>query len=64
MMYLNGEAHNDLENWLNAFEENNICNEFIYFIISNSYNFKNLIKDNEYDDSKVVNLLKIVNDII
>jgi hypothetical protein len=63
-MYLNGEAHNDLENWLNAFEENNICNEFIYFIISNSYNFKNLIKDNEYDDSKVVNLLKIVNDII
>lgn len=63
-MYPYGEAYNDLENWLGAFEKNNICNEFIEFFISNSYNFKNLIKDNEFDDDKVVDILNIVNDIM
>ena len=63
-IYLNGEAHNNLENWLAVFEENNICNEFIEFIISNSYNFKNLIKDNKFDDNKVVDILNLVNDIM
>ena len=52
-MYLNGEAHIDLRNWLGTFEKNNICNEFIKFFISNSYNFENLIKDNEFDDEKL-----------
>ena len=64
MMYLSGEAHTDLANWLGAFEENNICNEFIKFIVSDSDNFKNLMKDHEFDDEKVMNLLNIVNDII
>lgn len=59
-----GEIHTDLENWLGAFEENNICNEFIKFIVSNSGNFKNLMKNYEFDDDKVMNLLNIVNDII
>lgn len=63
-MYLNGEAHIELENWLCAFERNNICNEFIKFIISNNDNYNNLVKDNEIDDSKIVELLNIVNDII
>ena len=62
--YLNGEAHNDYENWLNIFEDNNICSEFIKFIISDSYNFKNIITDNQFDDEKVINILNIINDII
>ena len=64
MMYLSGEAHTDLANWLGAFEENNICNEFIKFIVSDSDNFKNLMKDHEFNDEKVMSLLNIVNDII
>ena len=63
-LYLNGEAHNDYENWLNMFDDNNICNEFIKFIISDNNNFNNLIKNNEFDDEKVVNILNIINDII
>lgn len=63
-MYLNGEANIDLRNWLGTFEKNNICNEFIEFFISNSYNFENLIKDNEFDDDKIVNILNIINSII
>lgn len=59
-----GDIHTNLENWLGAFEENNICNEFIKFIVSNSGNFKNLMKNYEFDDDKVMNLLNIVNDII
>ena len=63
-LYLNGEAYNDYENWLNMFDDNNICNEFIKFIISDNNNFNNLIKNNEFDDEKVVNILNIINDII
>ena len=63
-MYLNGEAHIDLRDWLGTFAKNNICNEFIEFFISNSYNFENLIKNNEFDDDKIVNILNIINGII
>ena len=64
VLYLNGEAHNDYENWLNMFDDNNICNEFIKFIISDNNNFKNVIKNNEFDDEKIINILNIINDII
>ena len=64
MMYPNGEAHIDLRDWLGTFAKNNICNEFIEFFISNSYNFENLIKNNEFDDDKIVNILNIINGII
>ncbi len=57
-------ARINLDNWLCAFEENNICNEFIKFIVSDSDNLKNIMKDNEFDDEKIINLLNIVNDII
>lgn len=63
-LYTNGEAHIDLENWLDAFEENNICNEFIKFIVKDSDNFKKLIRDNEFEDEKVVNIINIVNNVI
>ena len=64
LFYTNGEAYSNYEDWLSIFDDNNICSEFIKFIISNNYNFKNLIKDNEFDDEKVVNILNIINDII
>ena len=64
LMHSNGEAFTKMREWLNAFEENNICNEFIEFLTNNSYNFKNLVKDNKFDDNKVVNILNIVNDIM
>lgn len=64
IMLLSGDAHINLSDWLGAFEENNICNEFIKFIVSNSNNLKNLMKDNEFDDEKILNLLNTVNDII
>ena len=64
MMYLNREAHTDLANQFGAFEENNICSEFIKFIASNSDNLRSRMKDYEFDDEKVVNLLNIVNGII
>lgn len=63
-MYMNRKAIINLKNWLGAFEDNNICNEFIKFIISDSDNLKNLMKDNEFDDEKILNLLNIINDII
>lgn len=64
MLYLNEEAHYDLESWISAFEENNICSEFIKFIINNNNNYKNLITDNEFNDDKFMNVINIINDII
>lgn len=64
IMLMNGEVHINLADWLGAFEENNICSEFVKFIVINNSNFKKLMKDYEFDDEKVMDLLNIVNDII
>ena len=64
IILMNRDAHINLSDWLGVFGENNICNEFIKFIVNDSNNLKNLMKDKEFDDEKVLNLLNIVNDII
>lgn len=64
VLYPNREAHSNYMDWLNMFENNNICNEFIKFILSDKNNFNNAIRNNEFDDEKVVNILNIINDII
>ncbi len=63
-MYMTKDAIINLDTWLKAFNPDNICNEFISFIINNSYNYKNLFTENEYDDNIVINLIEIINDII
>jgi len=63
-MHFDGETYTELEDWLGAFEPNNICNQFIKFILNNKGIYKNLMKDHEIDDDKIIALLNIVNDII
>lgn len=63
MIYHTGNAEYECDDWLNIFE-NNVCSEFIKFIINNSYSFENMVKNNEFDDEKMIGILNIINDII
>ena len=62
--FINGEARTYIREWLAMFENNNICTEFIKFIVSNEYNYDHLIENNEFNDEKMLDMINIVNDII
>lgn len=60
---LDGDAFIEYYNWLALFK-NNICNDFIEFLLSNTDILINFTKDNEFDDDKIYNYLKEINNIL
>ena len=61
--YSNGEAHFEYGNWKKIFKEN-ICSEFIDFILSNSDNFEYFFSEEKFDDEKIKKYLREINNII
>lgn len=60
---LDGNAYIEYFNWLGLFK-NNICNDFIEFLLNETDILKNFIKENEFDDDKIYNYLKEIDNIL
>ena len=43
---------------------NNICNDFIEILLSDNEFLKNITKENEFDDEKIYNYLKEIDNIL
>ena len=60
---LEGNAYIEHFNWLGLFK-NNICNDFIEILLSDNEFLKNITKENEFDDEKIYNYLKEIDNIL
>lgn len=56
-------AYIEYYNWLGLFK-NNICNDFIEFLLSDSEIIKNFVKENEYDEDRIYKYLKEIDNIL
>lgn len=63
LKYLNGEAHFEYGNWKKIFKEN-ICNDFIDFLLTDSDNLEYFFVEEEFDKDKIKKYLMDINSII
>ena len=54
----------DIEDWLNLFDNDNVLSNFIRYILQDLEYFDSFVTDNQFDDEKMFELIKIIDNII
>lgn len=63
MKTMDRQAYIEYYNWIGLFE-NNICNDFIEFILNDTKFIDNFVKERQVDDEKIYNYLKVIDNIL
>lgn len=60
---IGGQAYIEYSNWAGLFA-NNICNDFVEFILDDTNIIDNFIKDAQFNDTEICNCLKEIDNIL